>query len=222
VNTLPPAKGRAVGDTLLLERLDIAGLVDRLIVDVRRGRMPGGAPYRHVNGFTKIVAAEHGDGSRLTLHYWAGEARGGEHVSRPHDHRFPFSSVLLGGRQHFVELEEVEQGEQWRRFTYRPYAGGRIAHVARAGTIGLDPVRVVERAPLQGQYVTTSTIVHQAVTDRRQACATLVLRGPRERLRSQVYYRPDEPPPRGGLQLGRRLDRAEVVRQLEDVAAMIA
>ncbi|MFG2044249.1 hypothetical protein [Dactylosporangium sp. NPDC048998] len=215
-----------MGNTLLLHRLDIAGLLDRLAADVRAGRPPAGAPYRHVNGFTKIVAAEYGDGSRLTLHYWPAEPRAGEHVSRPHDHRFPFSSILLGGHQHFIELDEVPIGAaestEWRRFTYRPYAGGRIAHVAYSGAIALRPFRLVERAPLDGQYVTTSTIVHQAVTDRRQACATLVLRGPRERLRSQVYYRPDEPPPRGGLQLGRRLDRAEVVRQLEDMAAMIA
>ncbi|GAA4252020.1 hypothetical protein GCM10022255_046910 [Dactylosporangium darangshiense] len=210
-------------DTLLLQRLDIGGVIDRLAADVRAGRLPAGMPYRHVNGFTKIVAAEYPDGSRLTLHYWPAGPLGGEHVSRPHDHRFPFRSVLLGGRQHFVELEEGEgRAANWRRFSYRPYAGGRIAHVAYSGTVALDPMRVVERAPLQGQYVTTSTIVHQAVTDRRQACATLVLRGPRERLRSRVYYRPDEPPPRGGLQLGRRLDRAEVVRQLEDIAAMIA
>ncbi|MGI5243459.1 hypothetical protein [Dactylosporangium sp. CA-139066] len=211
-----------MGDTLLLQRPDIAGLLDRLVVDLRRGRLAGGAPYRHVNGFTKIVAEEHADGSRLTLHYWPAEPRAREHVSRPHDHRFPFSSILLGGRQHFVELEEDAGGEGWRRFTYRPYAGGRIAHVARAGNVGLTPVRRIERMPLQGQYVTSSTIVHQAVTDRRQACATLVLRGARERVRSHVYYRPDEPPPRGGLQLGRRLDPAEVIRQLQDMAAMIA
>jgi hypothetical protein len=208
-----------VGDTLLLQRPDIAGLVDRLVVDVRRGRGVVKAPYRHVNGFTKIVVAEYPDGSRLTIHYWAAEQ--GIHVSRPHDHRFPFSSILLGGRQHFVELERTE-GDGWREFTYRPYASGRIAHVAYNGKVGLEPYRVVERAPLQGQYVTSSSVVHQAVTDRREACATLVLRGARERVRSQVYYRPDEPPPRGGVQLGRRLERAEVVRQLEDIAAMVA
>jgi hypothetical protein len=130
--------------------------------------------------------------------------------------------VLLGGHQHFIELEETDERAEWRRYTYRPYLGGRIAHVAFVGDVGLRPLRRVERAPLRGEYSTTSTIVHQAVTDRREPCATLVLRGPRERLRSQVYYRPDEPAPRGGLQLGRRLDRAELVRQLQDVAAMIA
>lgn len=210
-----------MGDTLLLHRLDIAGLLDRLIADVGAGRLPAGAPYRHVNGFTKIVAAQYPDGSRLTLHYWPADPAAGEDVSRPHDHRFPFRSILLGGRQHFVELDEGS-GERWRRFTYRPYLGGRIAHVAYAADVALRPLRRIERAPLRGEYATTSTIVHQAVTDRRDPCATLVLRGPRERLRSQVYYRPDEPAPRGGLQLGRRLDRAELVRQLQDVAAMIA
>jgi hypothetical protein len=213
-----------VADTLLRQPLDtahIGAVVERIVADVRAGRLAGGAPYRHVNGFTKIVAAEYGDGSRLTLHYWPADPAAGEHVSRPHDHRFPFRSVLLGGRQHFIELEEAP-GDGWRRYTYRPYLGGRIARVAFTADVALRPFRRVERAPLRGEYVTTSTIVHQAVTDRRAACATLVLRGPRERLRSQVYYRPDEPAPRGGLQLGRRLDRAEVLHQLRDVAEMIA
>jgi hypothetical protein len=213
-----------VGDTLLLQRLDVGELLDRLTAEMRSGREPAGRPYRHVNGFTKIVAAEYADGRRLTLHYWPADPPQREHVSRPHDHRFPFGSILLGGRQHFIELEESPPapGEQWRRFTYRPYAGGRIAHVRFTGTTGLTELRTVERAPLQGEYTTTSTIVHRAVTDRTQSCATLVLRGPRERQRSQVYYRPDEPSPSGGIQLGRRLERAEVVRQLEDIASMIA
>ncbi|GAA2365576.1 hypothetical protein GCM10010170_064080 [Dactylosporangium salmoneum] len=206
-----------------LEHVDAGGVIDRLLADLRGGRrLAGGVPYRHVNGFTKIVAARYDDGSRLTLHYWPASRTAAEHVSRPHDHRFPFSSILLGGRQHFIELDEDPAGEAWRRFTYRPYLGGKIARVAPSGNVGLVEVRRVERAPLRGRYVTTSTIVHRAVTDRRQSCATLVMRGPREKQRSQVYYRPDEPAPRGGVQLGRRLERAEVVRQLQDMAAMIA
>ncbi|MEV6924395.1 hypothetical protein AB0M46_07790 [Dactylosporangium sp. NPDC051485] len=206
-----------------LEHVDAGGVIDRLLADLRGGRrLAGGVPYRHVNGFTKIVAARYDDGSRLTLHYWPASRTAAQHVSRPHDHRFPFSSILLGGRQYFVELDEDPAGEPWQRFTYRPYLGGTLAHIAACGWIGLTQVRTVERAPLHGQYVTTSAIVHRAVTDRREACATLVMRGPREKVRSQVYYRPDEPPPRGGVQLGRRLARAEVTRQLQDIAAMIS
>ncbi|WP_433059709.1 hypothetical protein [Dactylosporangium sp. CS-033363] len=207
---------------LLLEHQDIGGLLDRLVADVRAGRLPAGAPYRHVNGFTKIVAAEHPDGSRLTLHYWPAARSQPEHVSRPHDHRFPFSSVLLGGRQHFVELAETPSPDPWRRFAYRPYLGGRIAHVGYTGSIGLAPFRTVSREPLRGLYETTSDVVHQAVTDRTEACATLVLRGPREKRQSRVYYRRDEPSPRGGIQLGRRLAQDEVLRQLADVVAMIS
>jgi hypothetical protein len=211
-----------VGDTLLLDldRAAVAELVGRLAADLGRGRLPHGMPYRHVNGFTKIVAAEYGDGSRLTLHYWPAAPGAGEHVSRPHDHRFPFSSVLLGGHQRFIELSEVP-GRGWRRCTYRPYWGGRIAHVRHIGNVSLQSDHEVTREPLQGHYATTTDVVHQAVTDRRAACATLVLRGPRERLTSRVYYRPDEPVPRGGLQLGRRLAPDEVIRQLNDVLGMV-
>ncbi|GGM22131.1 hypothetical protein ACFFX1_01010 [Dactylosporangium sucinum] len=213
-----------MADPLLLttSRHDAAGVVDRLLATVRGGSWPHGAPYRHVNGFTKIVAARYPDGSRLTLHYWPAARGEAPDVSRPHDHRFPFTSVLLGGRQHFVELEECPAGgEAWTRFTYRPYLGGRVALVARTGDTRLVEVRVVRRRPLAGTYGTTSTVIHQAVTDRQEPCATLVLRGPREKVRSQVYYRPGEPPPRGGLQFGRRLERGEVLRQLADVAAMV-
>ncbi|GAA0726310.1 hypothetical protein Drose_11765 [Dactylosporangium roseum] len=213
--------GDVLPQDLLLDRAGVVEVLDRLLASARGGQWPAGAPYRHVNGFTKIVAAEHADRSRLTLHYWPASPGAAPDVSRPHDHRFPFISVLLGGRQHFVELEEAPGGDAWRRFTYRPYLGGRLAHVTHDGEARLAPVRTVDRRPLEGHYAVTSAVVHQAVTDRAAACATLVLRGPRERRRSRVYYRPGEPPPRGGLQLGRRLDRAEVVRQLSDVAAML-
>lgn len=217
VDTLLPAA------TTLLTRDLAAAELSSLAEQVRAGRYPLGAPYRHVNGFTKIVAAQYGDGSRLTLHYWPARPGGAPDVSRPHDHRFPFTSLLLGGRQHFVELELTDDpaGEPWRAFSYRPWFGGRLAMVEFAGDTRLRAVRTVERQPLAGHYSTSSTIVHQAVTDRAAACATLVLRGPRERRRSRVYYRPGEPPPRGGLQLGRRLARTEVLRQLDDMLAML-
>ncbi|MFI5909605.1 hypothetical protein [Dactylosporangium sp. NPDC051541] len=214
-----------MGATLLLERYDVAALLDRLTADFRSGHPPAGRPYRHVNGFTKIVAAEHDDGSRLTLHYWPADPPQRQHISRPHDHRFPFSSILLGGSQHFIELAEsptpAPGSPVWRRYTYQPYAGGRIAYVRARGTVALEPFRTVTRAPLDGQYETTATTVHQAVTDRTHPCATLVLRGPRQKRTSQVYYRPDEPSPRGGLQLGHRLTNTEVVHQLQAIATML-
>ncbi|GAA3456317.1 hypothetical protein [Dactylosporangium matsuzakiense] len=223
-----------MGDAHVLDRLDITRLLERLTAGFRANHPPAGRPYRHVNGFTKIVAAEHPDGSRLTLHYWPADPLAGEHVSRPHDHRFPFSSILLGGHQHFIELTESQAatssqatdspqatGSTWRRFTYQPYAGGRVAFVRQTGVVALEPFRTVERAPLQGRYEITATVIHQAVTDRTHSCATLVLRGPREKRTSNVYYRPTEPSPSGGLQLGRRLTHTEVVRQLEEVRTML-
>jgi hypothetical protein len=208
---------------LQLTRDAIGARVCALAADLRRGRLPAGAPYRHVNGFTKIVMAERPDGSRLTLHYWPAGG-GADDESRPHDHRFRFTSVLLGGEQHFVELEEAPDdpdARPWLRYHYRPYLGGRVAGVTGAGSTALRPVRIVPRRPFEGHYAISSTVVHRAVTGTATACATLVLRGPRERRWSRVYYRPDEPPPRGGVQLGRRLTRDEVLRQLDDVVAMI-
>ena len=82
--------------------------------------------------------------------------------------------------------------------------------------------RTVERAPLQGHYSTTSEVVHQAVTRRDAGCATLVLRGPRERRTSTVYYAPGEPAPRGGVQLGRWIGHDVVLQQVEHVVAMVS
>lgn len=202
----------------------IAERLFRLAAEVRAGRYPAGRPYRHVNGFTKFVVAEHGCGARLTLHYWAAQPGAAADVSRPHDHRFPFSSILLGGGQHFVELAERAESaaERWRRYEYRPYLAGRIAAVAGAGEAGLVPFRTVTRTPFDGLYRTSATVIHQAVTDRSTACATLVLRGPRERRTSHVYYRPGEPAPRGGIQFGRRLPHDAVIRQLDQALAFVS
>jgi hypothetical protein len=202
----------------------IRQLVSDLATGVRARRYPAGRPYRHVNGFTKVVAAEYACGARLTLHYWPAAPGAADDVSRPHDHRFPFASVLLGGDQHFRELVESEEvtAERWRRFVYRPYLQGRVAAVSGAGEVGLRQVDTVRRAPLAGHYETSSTGVHQAVTARASACATLVLRGPRERRTSRVYYRPSEPAPRGGLQLGRRLPHDVVLSQVEHALRMVS
>jgi hypothetical protein len=205
-------------------RSEVAERLRQLAGDVRKGRYPAGRPYRHVNGFTKVVVAEHPCGARLTLHYWAADPGAPDDISRPHDHRFPFSSILLAGSQHFVELAESDdpKAQQWRRFEYRPYLRGRVAAIAGTGEIGLMPLRTVDRAPLDGHYAISSTVVHQAVTSRKSACATLVLRGPRDRRTSQVYYRQGEQVPCGGLQLGRRLAHDEMVRQLDHAASLVS
>ncbi|XVU28416.1 hypothetical protein ACQPZJ_15630 [Actinoplanes sp. CA-054009] len=203
--------------------LDVAVLLRDLAGHLRSGRYPAGRPYRHVNGFTKIVLAEH-PSARLTLHYWPADGGAPDDVSRPHDHRFGFTSLLLGGDQRFEEFEETDEvaGRPWARFAYRPYLSGRFATVSGGGIVGLRCVGVAHRSPMDGHYTTSSTVVHRAITNRRQACATLVLRGPRERRTSHVYYRPADPAPRGGLQFGRRLSGDEVARQVEHAASLVA
>jgi hypothetical protein len=197
----------------------IAAEVERLADAVRARRYPAGRPYRHVNGFTKVVASEYACGARLTLHYWPAEPGAAPDVSRPHDHRFPFTSVLLTGAQHFLELEETADPDArpWFRYVYRPYVSGRIAKVSSRGETRLRVFQTVDRAPLRGHYTTTSNVVHQAVTDRDTACATLVLRGPREKRMSTVYYGPGGAAPHGGLQFGRWLGHDLALQQIEDV-----
>ena len=202
---------------------DIAALLQGVATQMRSGAYPAARPYRHVNGFTKIVVAEH-PSARLTLHYWPADPGGPDDESRPHDHRFAFTSLLLGGDQHFREFEETDNraDEQWARYAYRPFLAGRLATVERRGTVGLKCVNVARRAAMEGHYTVSSTTVHQAITGRRRACATLVLRGRRERRTSHVYYRPTDPVPHGGLQFGRYLSRRDVVRQVEHAASFVA
>jgi hypothetical protein len=225
-DTIAP-RGASYAELLdTFERLtpsEIAVKVERLAAAVRARRYPAGRPYRHVNGFTKIVAAEYACGARLTLHYWPAEFGAAPDVSRPHDHRFPFTSILLTGAQHFLELDEsVDDSQPWNRYVYRPHVGGRVASVAGRGATRLRVFRTVERQPFRGHYATTSTVVHQAVTQRDAACATLVLRGPRERRASNVYYAPGEPPPRGGLQFGRWLGHDVVLHQIGHVLKKVS
>ncbi|MFF5296573.1 hypothetical protein [Paractinoplanes globisporus] len=204
-------------------RSDIAESLVRLAANLRAGRYPAGRPYRHVNGFTKMVMVEH-PSARLTLHIWPAERGAPDDVSRPHDHRYAFSSILLGGRQQFVELEEtvdVRLGEPWRSFEYRPYRKGLFAAVTPRGVITCREIAVAPRIPLAGHYTATSAIVHQAITGRDETCVTLVMRGPRERRTSKVYYRPQEPAPRGRLQFGRRVEHEEVMRQVDEAIAFV-
>jgi hypothetical protein len=207
-----------------LSRDGIERLLTGLVRAVETRDYPAGRPYRHVNGFTKVVAAEYPCGARLTLHYWpAADDDAADDVSRPHDHRFPFASFLLGGAQSFNELVEDDAADdRWQRFVYRPYLRGRVASVSGAVEVGLRRIEVIDRAPLDGHYATSSTGIHQAVTVRRSACATLVLRGPRERRTSQVYYRSSEAAPRGGLQLGRRLPHDVVLGQVRHALRMVS
>ena len=201
---------------------DVAALLRGLADRLRSGSYPAARPYRHVNGFTKIVVAEY-PSARLTLHYWPADPGGPDDESRPHDHRFAFTSLLLGGDQHFREFEETDDraDEQWARYAYRPFISGRFATVRRRGTVGLKCVDVARRAVMEGHYTTSSSTVHQAITSRHRACATLVLRGPRERRTSHVYYRPSDPLPHGGLQFGRHLSRHDVARQVEHAASFV-
>ena len=71
---------------------EVAALLTELAGQLRSGRHPAGRPYRHVNGFTKIVVAEH-PSARLTRHYWPADPGAPDDVSRPHAHRFGFSSL---------------------------------------------------------------------------------------------------------------------------------
>ncbi len=204
----------------------IAELLTGIATGLVQGRRPAGArPYRHVNGFTKLVVAEYpACGARLTLHYWPAGGDG-RHESRPHDHRFAFSSILLTGSQSFVELAEAPEApdaDPWRCYAYRPYLTGRFARLRLRGDVRLRQVCTVTREPLDGHYTTSSSVVHQAVTDRASACATLVLRGPRERRSSHVFYRPGETARRGSLQVGRAVSGDDLARQLTDVAVLVA
>lgn len=210
---------------LQLTRDEIAAELKLLAAAIQARRYPAGRPYHHINGFTKVVVAEYTCGARMTLHYWPAELGAAPDVSRPHDHRFAFTSLLLMGSQHFLELDEAPgdpDAQPWLRYFYRPYVAGRIASVAAKGETRLRVSRTVERAPLQGHYSTTSEVVHQAVTRRDAGCATLVLRGPRERRTSTVYYAPGEPAPRGGVQLGRWIGHDVVLQQVEHVVAMVS
>lgn len=183
-------------------------------------------PYVHVNGFTKLLVAEFpATGTRLTFHYWPAESGKSEvHHSRPHDHRFAFSSVLLTGMQNFVEFS-VEPGQDespFRELQYRPHFGGRLAWVRRRRDVDLRARNLINRNPVVDLYEVTADVVHSAATTTRAACATLVLRGPRVRQSAHVYYPLERVTP-GALtiQVGQRISVSETCDQVRSVLRVL-
>ncbi len=204
----------------------IAHGLKRLASGIAAGQLPASrTPYRHINGFTKVLLAEFPKSkARLTLHYWP--AAGDElHISRPHNHRFGFCSVLLTGRQRFIELEQESTQAaipRWHLYEYQPYFSGRFARLRLRRSVSLTPFRTIERAPLKGVYATPADVVHQALTLRDSPCATLVLRGPRERRTANVFYRDSDEMPRAGIQLGGRVALRELHLPLSRLAQEIS
>lgn len=183
-------------------------------------------PYVHVNGFTKLVIAEFPvTGTRLTFHYWPVRSqKGGVHHSRPHDHRFSFSSVLLTGVQDFMEFS-VEPGQDespFRELQYRPHFGGRLAWVRKRRDVALRTRNNVSRSPIADLYEVTADVVHSAATTTEVACATLVLRGPRVRQSAHVYYPLDRVTPGAlTLQVGQRISVSETCDQVKSVLRVL-
>ena len=180
-------------ESLSLQSNEPEKLLASIQEELRHGHLPAGrVPYVHVNGFVKFVIAElpmtH---ARLTLHYWTG--RIDDKVieeSRPHNHRFCFSSLLLLGKQGINEydVKTCDSNATSIECEYRPHFGGRFAWIHRRRLVHLDTRRRVSRHPMVGIYHTDERTVHTTETTGRKPCATLVMRGPRVRNSANVYY----------------------------------
>lgn len=154
--------------------------------------------YIHVNGFLKLVLLRlPTSGMRVTFHYWPPSEIRGPSISRPHSHRFGFSSILLSGNQefqHFTQAYDPDTSEEYVEVRYRPFAGGRLALLDKGRRSILMPTDVFRRSPLRDRYEIDADTVHAAITHHDSPCATLVLRGPREKSAATTYYREQDLP----------------------------
>jgi hypothetical protein len=186
--------------------------------DLSAGRYPAGVrPYVHTNGFTKLLLADlPTTQSRITLHYWPERIAVSEsHVSRPHNHRFAFSSVLIMGRQNFIEFSDGKSEEgSYKKFEYWPYLRGRFARIRYDSEVELVQQGSTEREQLQGVYHLNELTVHSAETATQAPCATIVLRGPHVRRSANVYYKHPASPGRVGVQLGRSIRPHDMENQI--------
>lgn len=202
-------------DKVAQQQSVIARSIEWLHGSLQAGEVPAGQwPYLHVNGFIKLVVMELPlTAARLTLHYWPKRSGTDPSLhSRPHNHRFEFSSLLLAGSQLFEEYD-VHRGDieaSTTEFEYWPHLRGRFAWIRRCGYASLSTARIVARRPMAELYHTDELTVHAAETEMVNGCATLVLRGPRTRRSANVYYRRDDRRPAIGLQLGSKVTAGEM------------
>lgn len=149
--------------------------------------------YRHVNHFDKIVLVDSVDrrGYRLTLHLWDPPYTESEiNDELIHDHRFSFWSTILVGTLVSENFEPSPSGRPYRQYTYLPekVADGATASnfyefVSQTGLVQL--AESVERSG--NSYYLAYHRTHRVVLPRDAMTCTLVLRGPRERERSNVF-----------------------------------
>lgn len=184
-------------------------------------------PYQHVNGFVKFILYPFPiTTARLALHYWPATSLTSRLVDegRPHNHRFSFSSILLGGKQEVAEYDfhADDEGRQFTEFEYRPQLSGRLAWVKRCRMVKLKTTAIAQRRSLVGIYRVNETTVHTTTTDASQSCATLVLRGPRVRRTATVYYEGCiKRKPWLSAQFGRLVGAQDIQDQVRQVLKML-
>jgi hypothetical protein len=162
-----PAAGAAPGGSLLhavSRRPTFGRLLDAVLAEEPFAEQVAARSYRHALGFDKLILASAAPLGQLRLHvWWPDEVRGREHV---HNHRFPFSSVLVAGRLrtylhhlsdggvpmvHFRETSDVAD-RRWRfdRVGDARVAAGLVADLpaGAAYTMSADLLHRVEASPL--------------------------------------------------------------------------
>jgi hypothetical protein len=182
------------GPELLAElavRPTFGRLLDAVLADPGRLRTVAARSYRHVLGFDKVILASVQPYGQLRLHvWWPDSQRHREHV---HDHRFPFSSVVLAGRLRTSLYVEDPAGEPVTRYRETSDAVDRRWRFEEVGPAALRTVLVADQ-PAGTAYTLSAEVLHR-IEASPVLSATLFLETRQQRPSSSVYVGPVDGPP---------------------------
>jgi len=166
----------------------------------------------HDNGFQKLTLHASGDTKlKLVLHFWpSGADRTND--DNIHNHRWDFSSVVLGGCLRSEVFQLDARGKSYSRYLYESESLGgryslRMTETARA-------LRVACLDLAAGtSYMWGCEILHRAYAVGSSPVATIIVQGPPSRQSTDVLLRAAYPPVPGSTI--RRMDPAAVEEAIQ-------
>jgi len=188
------ASAQSINDNLRLvselghtDRLEI--LLRHILSDTSTVQQIAGRSYRHVNHFDKIVLIDSIDPTayRLTLHLWSPPYTASEMIEELiHDHRFNFWSRVLVGSLESVPYTRDPSGAIYRHFQYLPEDRTSTSFYKFFGETRLMQGENVIR-PIGTAYFLSFDNIHRVLLPNASLQCTLVLRGPRQRVTSNIF-----------------------------------
>lgn len=189
---MPPADGLLHA---LSRRPTFGRLLDAMLAEESFAEQVAARSYRHPLGFDKLILASAAPLGQLRLHvWWPDAARGREHV---HNHRYPFSSVVVAGRLRTYLHHLSDRGVRMVQFRETSEIVDRRWRFDRVGNARMA-VGLVADLPEGAAYTMSADLLHRVEVS-SLLTVTLFLETHQRRAWSSVYADPgaEIPSPRG-------------------------